>query len=69
MLSTLQELANAVNIDIEELVKKKIIRIDELTKIELALDLPVGILAKIRFSRIKLNTQRQYEISLRKLKE
>jgi DNA-binding Xre family transcriptional regulator len=56
-----------INYIIEE--EDETIKIDELTKIELALDLPVGTLAKKRFSRIKLNTQRQYELGLKKLKE
>lgn len=45
------------------------IKIDELTKIELALHLLLGTLVKKRFSKIKLNTQRQYEATLKKLKE
>lgn len=45
------------------------IKIDELTKIELSLGLPLGTLVKKRFSKIKLNTQRQYEADLKRLKE
>lgn len=45
------------------------VKIDELTKIELALQVPLGTLVKKRFSKIKLNTQRQYESTLNRLKE
>lgn len=45
------------------------IKIDELTKIEIALDLDLGTLSKKRFSKIKLNTRKQYEAMLKKLKE
>lgn len=45
------------------------IKIDEITKIELALDLTLGTLVNKRFAKIKLNTQRQYEAALKKLKE
>lgn len=45
------------------------IKIDELTKIEIALRLPLGTLVKKRFSKIKLNTQRRYESILKSLKD
>lgn len=44
------------------------IKIDEITKVELALGLTVGTLVKKRF-RIKLNTQKQYEARLKELKD
>jgi len=45
------------------------IKIEEITKIELALDLSLGTLVNKRFAKIKLKTQRQYEDALKKLKE
>lgn len=45
------------------------IKVDELTKIELALSLPIGTLAQKRFSKIKLNTPGEYELILKKLKD
>jgi|SRR5690606_6957103 len=59
--------SSRINYIVEE--EDETIKIDELTKIELALDLPLGTLVKKRFSKIKLNTQRQYEAALKKLKE
>lgn len=56
-----------LNYIIEE--EDETIKIDELTKIELALALPIGTLVKKRFPRIKLNTPRQYEAALKKLKD
>lgn len=45
------------------------VKVDELTKIELALSLPIGTLAQKRFSKIKLNTPKEYELILKKLKD
>lgn len=45
------------------------VKIDEVTKIELALGLTLGTIVKKRFSKIKLNSQRQYEAALKKLKD
>lgn len=59
--------SSRINYIVEE--EDETVKIDELTKIELALELPLGTLVKKRFSKIKLNTQRQYEAALKKLKE
>lgn len=45
------------------------IKIDELTKIELALGLTVGTISSKRFSNIKLNTTKQFETILKKLRD
>jgi len=45
------------------------IKIDELTKIELALGLTVGTISSKRFSNIKLNSRKQYETILKKLRD
>lgn len=45
------------------------IKIDEITKIEIAMNIPIGTLVKKRFSKIKLQTQKQYEATLKNLKD
>lgn len=56
-----------INYIVEE--EDETVKIDELTKIELALQLPLGTFVKKRFAKIKLNTQRQYQVALKRLKE
>jgi hypothetical protein len=45
------------------------IKIDEITKLEISMSLPLGTLVKKRFSKIKLNTKKQYEALLKELRE
>lgn len=45
------------------------IKIDELTKIELTLGIVVGTISSKRFSNVKLNTKKQYEMILQGLRD
>lgn len=45
------------------------VKIEELTKIELAVGISLGTLSKKRFSKIKLNTKTQYETKLKELRD